>query len=109
MKPCLSELKNSDIVKLIEFNVLETKEGKTSKFLHNLINIGTSFTYLKIGANLYQISFSSGNFYPQIYKVYAWQHIPSYQPIDYYLFKKVDDSIKVSQYYGNLNTYRKLN
>ena len=107
MKPCLIELKQKELDKLIKFNILETKEGKTSNFLHSIINIGTSFTYLKVGINVYQIFFSDGNFYPQIYRVHAWQY--SYQPIDYYLFKKVDNSIKVTQYYADLNKYRKLN
>jgi type III secretory pathway component EscT len=109
MIPCLSSLKDNEIIKLIEFNILENKEGKTSEYLHSLINIGTLPTYLKIGANLYQIYFSSGNFYPIIYKVYAWKYIPIRKPIDYYVFNKVNNEIKVKQFYANLNKYRKLN
>lgn len=109
MKPCLSELKNKDIEVLINFNILETKEGKTTKFLHSTINIGSTFTYLKVGTNLYQMFFSSGNFYPNIYKVYAWKHDPSYKPIDYYIFQKKDNDIKVFAYYGNLNKRKLLN
>jgi hypothetical protein len=110
MIPCFSKkLTDTQIDRLIEFKIIENRDCKTTKFLHSIINIGTTAIYLSVKGNLYQISFSSGNFYPNIYHVYAWKHNPIYKPIDYYLFKKVDNIIKVTEYYSNLNKYRKLN
>jgi hypothetical protein len=109
MKPNLRELKDKDWDNLILFNIVINSEGKTTKFFDSIVSLGTSMNYLKVGANLYQVFYSDGNFYPIFYKVISWNYLNGYKPIDYYLATEINNEVKIKKYYGNLKKYKLLN